>query len=111
MLVVMAIALIVFGPKRMPEIGRQIGVFVRDLRKTLAGITDVVEDAGGEVRNVMRETAHSVASSPSDPPHGPVQVANTAKSAEHEWHDEASASTAAALRSPAADSGDGRDPR
>jgi Tat protein translocase TatB subunit len=32
-LVILVIALIVFGPKRLPEIGRQVGSAVRELRR------------------------------------------------------------------------------
>ncbi len=32
-LVVLLVALIVFGPKRLPEIGRQVGTAMRELRK------------------------------------------------------------------------------
>jgi sec-independent protein translocase protein TatA len=32
-LVVLVIALIVFGPKKLPEVGRQVGAAVRELRK------------------------------------------------------------------------------
>ncbi len=32
-LVILVVALIVFGPKRLPEVGRQVGSAVRELRK------------------------------------------------------------------------------
>ena len=32
-LVILVVALIVFGPKRLPEVGRQIGSAMRELRK------------------------------------------------------------------------------
>jgi sec-independent protein translocase protein TatA len=32
-LVILVIALIVFGPKKLPEVGRQVGAAVRELRK------------------------------------------------------------------------------
>jgi Tat protein translocase TatB subunit len=32
-LVVLVVALIVFGPKRLPEVGRQVGKAVRELRR------------------------------------------------------------------------------
>ena len=31
--VILVIALIVFGPKRLPEVGRQVGAAMRELRK------------------------------------------------------------------------------
>ena len=32
-LVVLIVALVVFGPKRLPEVGRQVGAAMRELRK------------------------------------------------------------------------------
>ena len=50
-LVVLVIALIVFGPSRLPEIGRQIGGAMRELRKVqdtvkqeIAGVMDAPID-------------------------------------------------------------------
>lgn len=36
-LVVLIIALVVFGPKRLPELGRSMGKGIRELRGTLGG--------------------------------------------------------------------------
>jgi len=55
MLVVMAVALIVFGPQKLPEVGRQLGGFVRDFRKTLSQFTDTFEDAHREFHTVMHD--------------------------------------------------------
>jgi TatA/E family protein of Tat protein translocase len=47
-LVILVVALIVFGPKRLPEIGRQIGGAMRELRK--------VQDAlRAEVSSVLHD--------------------------------------------------------
>src|SRR5262245_19204002 len=45
-LVILVVALIVFGPKRLPEVGRQVGKAVRELRK----MQDTVK---GELEHVM----------------------------------------------------------
>jgi sec-independent protein translocase protein TatA len=42
-LVVLIIALIVFGPKRLPELGRSLGKGIREFRGSISG-----EDEGGE---------------------------------------------------------------
>jgi TatA/E family protein of Tat protein translocase len=39
-IVVVVIALLVFGPKRIPEVGRSIGRGARELRTSLAGDDD-----------------------------------------------------------------------
>jgi sec-independent protein translocase protein TatA len=40
MLVVLVIALIVLGPKRLPEAARSVGRGMRELKDSLSGVTD-----------------------------------------------------------------------
>jgi sec-independent protein translocase protein TatA len=62
-LVVLVIALIVFGPKRLPEVGRQVGGALRELRK----VQDTVQN---EIRTVFDDTT-----SPELPPaHHPMET-------------------------------------
>ena len=42
--VVLIIALIVFGPKRLPELGRSLGKGIREFRGSLGGHDDDDED-------------------------------------------------------------------
>lgn len=50
LIVVLVIALLVFGPKRLPEVGRQIGRTIREFRdatgsiRSELGIDDMVDD-------------------------------------------------------------------
>ena len=37
LLVILVIALIVLGPKRLPEVGRGLGTAMRDFRQAIAG--------------------------------------------------------------------------
>lgn len=39
-LIVLAVALIVFGPKKLPEIGRSIGQGIRELKKASREVVD-----------------------------------------------------------------------
>ena len=48
-LVVLVLALIVFGPKRLPEVGRQVGGALRELRR-------VQETVQTEIRTVLDDT-------------------------------------------------------
>ena len=61
-LVVLVIALVVFGPKRLPEVGRQVGGALRELRK----VQDTVQS---EIRTVFDDTApaHRMSSVPDEP--------------------------------------------
>lgn len=44
MVVIMAIALLVFGPKKLPEIGRSIGKALREFKKATEEIKDKFEE-------------------------------------------------------------------
>ena len=47
-LVILFVALVVFGPKKLPEIGRQVAKGVREFRNFQQGIRDEVGGAFGE---------------------------------------------------------------
>jgi sec-independent protein translocase protein TatA len=44
LIVILAIALIVLGPKKLPEVGRSIGKGMREFRDSLSGDSDRRED-------------------------------------------------------------------
>lgn len=44
LLVILAIALLIFGPKKLPEVGRSIGRALREFRKTSDEIKGKIED-------------------------------------------------------------------
>ena len=46
-LVILVVALVVFGPKKLPDIGRQVGRGVREFRKFQQGFRDDIEGAFG----------------------------------------------------------------
>lgn len=37
LVIVLAIALVVLGPRRLPEVGRQLGTGMREFRESIAG--------------------------------------------------------------------------
>jgi sec-independent protein translocase protein TatA len=43
-LVVLVIALIIFGPKRLPELGRSLGRGIREFRSSISGHDDDEDD-------------------------------------------------------------------
>jgi sec-independent protein translocase protein TatA len=43
-LVILVVALLVFGPKRLPEVGRQVGRGLRELRKIQETVRDELND-------------------------------------------------------------------
>jgi sec-independent protein translocase protein TatA len=44
-LVIFIVALVVFGPSKLPQIGRQVGRGFREFRKFQAGLREDIEDA------------------------------------------------------------------
>lgn len=65
-LIILIIALIVFGPKRLPEMGRSLGKGIREFRSSLTG------EADGEER--PPETTEEIAAESEDRPVGPRQT-------------------------------------
>jgi sec-independent protein translocase protein TatA len=43
--IVLVIALLVFGPKRLPELGRTLGKGMREFRQSVSGLSESVLDA------------------------------------------------------------------
>lgn len=86
MIFIFLLALIIFGPRKLPEIGRQIGKAMGEFKKASNEFKSQIE---GEIRNLELEETVKRASEPQIlPPQG--SVANTAPT-------DAPASTAAAV--------------
>jgi sec-independent protein translocase protein TatA len=45
LLVILVVALLVFGPKRLPDMGRSLGHGMRQFRESLSGKSDEDQDA------------------------------------------------------------------
>jgi sec-independent protein translocase protein TatA len=65
-LVVLVIALIIFGPKRLPELGRSVGKGIREFRASISGDDD--DDDESSPRPAQIEGADK----PSEPVEGEV---------------------------------------
>ncbi len=66
-LVVLVIALIIFGPKRLPELGKSLGKGIREFRSSISGGDDDDEDDKPELES---------GSKPGEPVQGEVVTEN-----------------------------------
>ena len=66
-LVVLVIALIIFGPKRLPELGKSLGKGIREFRSSISGHDDDDDDEKPELES---------GSKPGEPVQGEVVTEN-----------------------------------
>ncbi len=52
--IIMVLALIVFGPKKLPEVGKQLGQALREMRKITDEITGAAHSVHSEVESVYK---------------------------------------------------------
>ena len=85
--IIMVVALIVFGPKKLPEVGKQLGQAMRELRK----ITDEVTGAAHSVHNEVESVYKPVLSPPYDygNPYATTSSATVEKAIGHRPYDQA----------------------
>ena len=59
---ILALALLVFGPKKLPEVGRSIGKALREFRKTSDEIKDRIEEEiqASELKDIEAEIKKEV---------------------------------------------------
>ena len=55
LVVIFIVALIVFGPKRLPELGRTLGKGINELKGALSGIKEQVDEEVKDVRGQVEE--------------------------------------------------------
>ena len=71
MIFIFFLALLIFGPKRLPEIGRQIGEAMTQFKRASNEFKSQLED---EIRNMEAEESRKK-SSPPEPPEPPKPIA------------------------------------
>lgn len=62
--VVLIIALLVFGPKRLPELGSSLGKGIREFKETIAGDRDDEDEPDDEVKALSASTATAESAEP-----------------------------------------------
>jgi sec-independent protein translocase protein TatA len=59
--VLLIIALIVFGPKRLPELGKSLGRGIREFRGSVSGESDKEDEEDEELRELQQSKAKAEA--------------------------------------------------
>jgi sec-independent protein translocase protein TatA len=62
LLIIFVIALLVFGPKKLPELGKSLGKGLREFKKATEDLKSNWEDQMKEVEAPIRETAKDIES-------------------------------------------------
>ena len=62
LLIVLVIALIVLGPKKLPEVGRSLGRGMREFKDSISGVT--VDDDEEEIRRLEAADSKPAAGEP-----------------------------------------------
>lgn len=57
LLILLLVLLLVFGPKRLPEMGRQLGKGMREFRDSVSGKDDPVDDVTDELAELPEAQA------------------------------------------------------
>jgi TatA/E family protein of Tat protein translocase len=73
LIIVLVIVLLIFGPKRLPGLGRQLGQGLREFKESITG--ESKDDEGGERPEIARASQSPVAAStgtPSEPVGAPA---------------------------------------
>jgi sec-independent protein translocase protein TatA len=56
LILILVLALIVFGPNKLPEIGRAVGKSIREFKRATEGITnDIKEEVQGDLKEAQKE--------------------------------------------------------
>jgi sec-independent protein translocase protein TatA len=70
---ILVVALLVLGPKRLPEVGRSLGRGLRDFRGALSGLTDPDEESSSpEASTQMTPVTPATTTLPEDSPTAPA---------------------------------------
>ena len=72
LLVVLLIALVIFGPRKLPEIGGALGKSIREFKKTTSELTDTMQLTPTTRASASRQLPSASAASASSPRVKPV---------------------------------------
>jgi len=59
LIIILVVALVVFGPKKLPEIGKSLGSAMREFRRASREIVDSIESGMEDDRSERKNDTHS----------------------------------------------------
>jgi TatA/E family protein of Tat protein translocase len=79
LLIIMAVALLIFGPKKLPEVGRSIGKAVREFRRTSDELRGRIEEEihaseYKEIKEGLKRDIQEIETEGPSPPAGPPET-------------------------------------
>ena len=85
LLIIFVIALLVFGPKKLPELGKSLGKGLREFKKATEDLKSNWEDQMKEVEEPLKETAKDIENTGQDmkTAFDPSDMSGTSQPAEH----------------------------
>lgn len=60
LIIIFIVAFLVFGPKKLPELGRTLGKGMRELKAALRGVQESIEEAETNVSEEIKEAKTSI---------------------------------------------------
>jgi Tat protein translocase TatB subunit len=81
LLVILVVALLVLGPKRLPEVARTLGKGLAEFRRATADITDELRSAQDMIEQEARQTHRAAARKPAAPKRPPETEKGEARQA------------------------------
>ena len=66
LLVILVVVLLLFGAKRLPEVGSSIGKGIREFKRSLSDVQETISGNSDEGSRASRQPGNSAASAPTD---------------------------------------------
>ena len=65
---ILAVVLILFGAKKLPELAKGLGTGIKEFKKATKEVTDEIQNAGTEVHSTLPKTPPANTTAQSTPP-------------------------------------------
>ncbi len=62
LIVIFVVALVVFGPKRLPELGRTLGKGLNELKKSMSGLKEQIDDEMKDIKDIKDRVSGEISS-------------------------------------------------